>query len=473
MAIIYKNKWRHLDSDMPKSDCFITLSNRLVAGVVVKILLVAVLSFTIVLIIENHHNVHAEPIVIDDALSVESVFNGLDFPTSMAFLGPDDILVLEKNKGTVQRIVNGTLLDKPLLDVNVANSLQRGMLGIAISKQESENESDQITHVFLYYTETKSIDGEDLKNGEILGNRLYRYDLVNNKLVNPKMLLDLPAEPGLHHTGGVVLIGPDENVYLVIGDIDHSNKAQNILNKGEPDGTSAIIRITPDGNAIQDNNSLGDIEPLNKYYAYGIRSSFGMDFDPVTGLLWDTENGDHCCDELNLVEQGFNSGWKKIQGVWQLNQSMQKGERYNETSNNKVRLATFDGKGKYSHPEFTWDYVVAPTSLKFLHSDKLGKQYRNDLLVANFIEEIIYHFDLTEDRHALLLNGTLADKLAEKSEDLNNHIFGKGFSKITDMDIGPDGNLYILSHQQDKSISDYNIGRIGSIYKIFKHGNSD
>ena len=60
---------------------------------------------------------------------------------------------------------------------------------------------------------------------------------------------------------------------------------------------------------------IGDEDPLNKYYAYGIRNSFGIDFDPVTGKLWDTENGPGYGDEINLVEPGFNSGWSKVQGI--------------------------------------------------------------------------------------------------------------------------------------------------------------
>ena len=54
---------------------------------------------------------------------------------------------------------------------------------------------------------------------------------------------------------------------------------------------------------------------MARYYAYGMRNSFGMDFDPVTGKLWDTENGPWWADEINIVEPGFNSGWKKVQGL--------------------------------------------------------------------------------------------------------------------------------------------------------------
>jgi glucose/arabinose dehydrogenase len=119
------------------------------------------------------------------------------------------------------------------------------------------------------------------------------------------------------HNGGKILIGPDQNVYLVVGDIDNSRtQAQNEYNGRLPDGTSVIYRITQDGLVLQGVNPLGNTEPFNKYYAYGIRNSFGMDFDPVTGKLWDTENGPTSGDEINLVEPGFNSGWIKVWGIW-------------------------------------------------------------------------------------------------------------------------------------------------------------
>jgi aldose sugar dehydrogenase len=141
----------------------------------------------------------------------------------MAFLGPNDILVLEKNEGTVKRIVNGVMLPEPLLDVNVANKRERGMLGIAVAPKDAPNEP---TYLFLPYTETK-VEGSDIcpkpdkcmPGHDPLGNRLYRYELIDNKLVNPKLLLDLLAVPFPTHNGGKIIIGPDNNVYLTIGDV--------------------------------------------------------------------------------------------------------------------------------------------------------------------------------------------------------------------------------------------------------------
>ena len=153
------------------------------------------------------------PVLSDPNFTVETIATGLEFPTGLAFLGPEDILVLEKDKGTVQRIVNGQMMKQPLLDVTVANEVERGMLGIAVARNDTANK----TFVFLFYTEAK---GEE-DGSEPIGNRLYRYELDANanKLVNPKLLLDLPYLPGPAHNGGVVTIGPDNNVYVVIGNL--------------------------------------------------------------------------------------------------------------------------------------------------------------------------------------------------------------------------------------------------------------
>ncbi|HZD83462.1 MAG TPA: PQQ-dependent sugar dehydrogenase, partial [Nitrososphaeraceae archaeon] len=265
------------------------------------------------------------PTINDPQLKVEVVSQGLAFPSSMAFLGPNDILVLEKNTGLVKRIVNGTMLPEPLLDVNVSHQAERGMLGIAVAPKHQNNNNGP-RYVFLYYTEAKDKDGDDITEGRIpLGNRLYRYEFVNNKLINPKLLLDLPAIPSAAHNGGAIIIGPDNNIYLPIGNVNdqeiyyYQTKAENIITAGDPDGTGGILRITQEGTVVtNDNNNsiLANQFPTNLYYAYGIRNSFGIDFDPVTKKLWDTENGPDYGDEINLVEPGFNSGWDRVQGIW-------------------------------------------------------------------------------------------------------------------------------------------------------------
>ena len=404
------------------------------------------------------------PIIDDPNLVVQPVYQGLKSPTAMAFIAPNDILVLEKDEGTVQRIVNGKILQEPLLQVVVDSKDERGMLGIAIATKDAAPIGTEPRHsptnVFVFFTEAKL--------GEFpMGNRVYKYELLddNTKLANPKLLLNLPALPDDSHVGGAVAIGPDNNVYFTVGDQrptafnrivypDSHTKAQNYVNGIEPDGRSGILRITQDGETVDGQGILGDRHPLNKYYAYGIKNSFGIDFAPVTGNLWDTENGPTFGDEINLVSPGFNSGWANIQGFWTLDDDWNKGEEVVTPLNPKdYTLIDFGGKGKYSSPEFTWD--VAPTALKFLNSDNLGKQYENDMFVGDIKNGNLYHFDLNQQRTGLLLDGPLADKVASKDE-INQAIFAQGFGGITDIEVGPDGYLYILTFGEED----------GTIYKI-------
>jgi aldose sugar dehydrogenase len=392
------------------------------------------------------------PNIKDPNFKAELVVKGLTHPTSMAFLGPNDILVLEKDSGKVIRIVNGVMLKEPLLDVNVANKDERGMLGIAVAPKHGNNNT---TYIFLYYTESGGgRDGEDSIAGrEPLGNRLYRFELENNKLVNPKLLLNLPSTPNEFHNGGKITIGPDKNIYLITGDGNHNTTAQNLENGSAADGTSGILRITQDGQPVKQKNGtigiLGDKLPLNLYYAYGIRNSFGIDFDPVTGKPWDTENGPEYGDEINLVDAGFNSGFKKVQGIWPVYNYTNAKFGIGYLGTNSVlhpnNLLDFNGKGKYSPPEFIWNQSVGLTDIKFLNSDKYGKKYENKVFVGDCYGKL-YVFDLNKDRTELLFHSPLlSDKIANNPKELQKVLFGERFGGITDLEVGPDGYLYVIS----------------------------
>jgi glucose/arabinose dehydrogenase len=220
------------------------------------------------LISYNHPNVS------DSNLNVELVFqkeikhkgNTISPVSTMTFLGNNDILLLDKNNGTVKRIVNGVLLKEPLLDVNVANKRERGMLGIATAMSSTANrdENDRPSSVFLYYTRSEKKDGSDVCHETYycepgtypIGNQLYRYELKNNRLINPELLLNLPAWPAPSHNGGIIKIGPDKNLYITIGDLVGSSnessrtKAQNYKNGKEPDGRAGILRLTQEGKPV-------------------------------------------------------------------------------------------------------------------------------------------------------------------------------------------------------------------------------
>lgn len=383
------------------------------------------------------------PLVNDPNLQIQEYSSGFKFPTGMNFLGPDDILVIEKNTGVVKEIKNGSVVGT-VLDVNVANVSERGLLGIAIANEPK--------YVFLFYTETENVDG-----GKVLGNRLYRYEYDAGKLVNPKLLLDLPTIPGPSHNGGVLKIGPDnESVYLVIGNVNYIQnrtyitEAQNNKDGPPPDGRGGILRVTFDGGIVDGKGLLGDKDPLNKYYAYGLRNSFGIGFDAVTGNLWETENGRSTDDEINLALPGFNSGWEQVIGF-----------SNEEDKFNPENLETFGGKGVYRDPEFVWRDTIAPTSVLFMHTDNLGPKYKDNLFIGSVKNGTIFNFPLSEDRTHLVLTGPLADKTANNNQETSEVIFGRNFGVITDLQIGPDGNLYILANYKHD----------GTVFKISPKSN--
>jgi aldose sugar dehydrogenase len=411
-------------------------------------------------------------LVKDHKLKAKLVVQGLDYPTTMAFLGQNDILVLEKDKGTVQRIVNGKMLEKPLLDVNVSGHAEDGLVGIAITNNTKGNITG--THyVYLYFTE--SANGDITAKNKPQGNRIYRYEFANNQLVNPKLILDLPHGTRGIHNGGKMIVGADNNLYVTVGDVgrghwsrDTDTKAQNNKTGQEPDGTGGILRFTQDGEPVG-KGILGSSFPLNLYYAYGIRNSFGMDFDPITGKLWDTEAGNYNGDEINLVEPGFNSGWPIVEGMISHLQ-----QKFDANS-----LVEFNGKGKYSDPEFNWyaenlSLAVTPTALKFIKSDKYGKNYENDMLMADFNHGHIYHFDLSKDRTELSLSSRLAEIMNEDGDEKNlDVILAKFPGGITDLQLGPDGYIYVVSLSEVKADCDHetdgcliNGGMRGAIFRL-------
>jgi len=389
----------------------------------------------------------------DPSLKIEVFATGLKKPTNMAFLDSGDVLVLEKQNGKVRKIVNGSLLPEPLLDVNVATFDTRGMLGIAVTK----NQTLGVEYVFLYFTQAGDGlgDGEDrckkpsnCIDGAISqpsGNMLYRYELSKDEkaLINKKLLLSFSALPGATHNGGEMVVGPDSNIYIITGNAENrSTLVSNSKKNPNVDGKAGILALDHDGRPAFTNGILGSDEPLNKYYAYGIRNGFGLDFDPITGKLWDTENGPAYGDEINLVEPGFNSGFKKIMGFWKKSSSDQI-EIIKDVDD--ANLVNFNGKGKYSSPELAWNQTIAPTAIKFLNSSKYGKGYENDLFVGSNIG-YVFHFDLKSNRTELDLKGPLKDRIADnRADELVNNTFGKGFETVSDITVGPDGYLYIVS----------------------------
>ena len=368
------------------------------------------------------------PSISDPNIRVEKVITGLEMPTSMAFLDNDDIIITQKDNGRVRLVSNGMLQPQSILQVPIVNNSERGLLGVAIANTTTTSSTTKT--VFLYYTEPV---------GDQVNNRLYRYEWNGaGNLTGGQLILDLPGEPGPNHDGGKIAIGPDRMLYTVIGDLNRDGMLQNVRDGPPADDTSVIIRIDYDGNGVGNPLSGGTVD-LSKYYAYGVRNSFGFDFDPLTGILWDVENGPTEYDEINIVLPGFNSGWNRVMGP------------LGREGITPEDLVQFQGS-HYADPIFSWLRSEGVTDMEIFNSSSLGERYTYNIFVGDINNGNLYFFAINSNRTGLDLSGIagLEDLVADNSEELNAVIFGRGFTGgITDIETGPDGYLYILTLSGD------------------------
>jgi glucose/arabinose dehydrogenase len=372
----------------------------------------------------------AAPSLKDPTLQVTEVVSGLNSPTTMAFIGPEDMLVLQKNDGKVRRVIRGNLQPGSVLDVNVANNSERGLLGIAVHPS-----FPTAPFAYLYFTQSSGVTDT---SGSAAANRVYRYTWNGTALTSPTLILDLPATPGPNHDGGIITFGPDGKLYVVIGDLNRNGQLQNNPAGDPPDDTGVILRLNADGSVPADNPFSAPGGSAAKYYAYGIRNSFGMAFDPVTQKLWMTENGPGSFDEINQVEPGLNSGWNKLMGPDA------------RDPQNAADIFSLPGS-HYSDPKFSWFRPVGVTGIVFLGSTELGAQYQFDAFVGDINNGVLYRFKPNGARDGFVFSGAgLADRVGDDSTELDEVVFGSGFGGITDLKVGPDGLLYVVSFGDGK-----------------------
>ena len=436
----------------------------------------------------------ASPVMLDDNLTVTTVVAGLDQPTSMAFIGANDFLVLERATGKVQRIVNGALQSTPL-DLPVNNASERGLLGIALHPSFAQNGL-----VYLFWTESST--GSDTANIDqvpLLANRVDRYLWNGSTLTFDRNLIKLRAlqqdagQPSRgNHNGGVVRFGPDGKLYIFFGDNGRRGFLQNLPSGGpvpddqfggpEPDDahlTGVIVRLNDDGSTPSDNpffsattNLTGQAAiNIKKVFAYGLRNSFGMDFDPLSGALWTQENGDDAFDEINRVTPGFNGGWIQTMGpVSRIDEFRSIEMTYAAGNLQQLRwppsnIATtpqtalsrmymFPG-AQYTDPEFSWKYALAPSPIGFVKGRGLGAQFEGDLFVGasrtTLLNGFMFRFRLTADRqHFAFSDPRLADRVADNVDKFDQTeseslVIGRDFGITTDIQTGPNGNLFVVS----------------------------
>ena len=300
------------------------------------------------------------------------------------------------------------------------------------------------------------------------------------------------------------------------GDNGRRGQMQNLVNgpfgPGQPDDqfggpqpddahfTGVILRLNDDGSAPEDNPFFragermgGEVGAnIQKIFAYGVRNSFGLAFDPATGFLWESENGDDAFDEMNRVTAGSNGGWIQIIGPIRRLADYKKIEtsftplqgnlpvagnvpfsaidpttfipalqqvRWPPTliadSPGQARRRLFVLPGShYEDPEFSWRWAVAPAGIGFA-GPALGSQHDGSLFVGasrTFLEEgFLFEFKFDHNRRHF----EFSDEKLDGRVDNNDYKFdegqskslvaGKNFGVVTNIVTGPDGFLYVTS----------------------------
>ena len=356
------------------------------------------------------------PQIKDSSIKIETIATGINELTTFAFIG-NDILYLEKINGDIRLIRDGQVSEKILYHFDVYKTTESGLLGITTKDN----------FVYIYVSESLDEEGNIPK-----ANNIYEFLWTGEELINKKLINTLPSR-NCCHQGGYMITSPDGEIFATIGDLENvrasgmPSKLQN--NKdGGVDDTSIILRVGIDQNTI---SPMESDDPFSHYYAIGIRNSFGLAFDPITGNLWDTENGQICCDEINLVTENFNSGWALVQGM------------ANENSISVIpKIENFE----YSNPEFTWEKTNAPTALSFA-GNAWGEKYQNSLFVSDYMFGTISKFELNNTRDGFVFSDSnLQDLVLNEGDNSDEIIFGTDFGRISDMKFGPDGSLYVASH---------------------------
>jgi glucose/arabinose dehydrogenase len=458
----------------------------------------SIMEFLSIISSQDHELIEINP-NYKNRINVELIIEGLSLPTSMTFVGNNSILVVEKDRGNVRLVSNGILQKEPVYTVkNISNEKEQGLLGIAATLEKSVSNNKipfkdpnfylpkhqnasinsssafvtQFTNgstykIYLYVTE-KTIPSprndyttKQYSSNPTTQNRVYEYDWIGpgqGNLSNPHLLLELPSGPDPYHIGGKMHMDKQDNLYIIIGDlVTINNTLQNYpggKNKSIsiPNNSSVIFRINPltesmiptDNPFYSYNNTI--LDSAKFYYSYGIRNGFGLDTDPLTGKLWNTENGENNYDEINLVQPGFNSGWNKIMGPM------------NRNNNTLLSDLIMLNGSHYSDPKFSWRFPVGVTDIEFLESSKLGKDLENNMFVGDINNGNLYIFKVNPNRSGIDIQNSLftsekesenglQDLVADNKNELEKIIFAKGFEgRITDIETGTDGSLYILTY---------------------------
>ena len=313
---------------------------------------------------------------------VEVVVASLEIPWAFVF-APDGRLFVTERPGRVQIIDITRQASQVALTLDdVFSEGEAGLLGLALDPSFPSNGL-----VYLYYTARTSA-GRPV-------NRVVRYRESGNKLGERIVLLDnIPAN--VIHDGGRLRFGPDGLLYITAGDAATEQLAQDVASLA-----GKILRINPDGTTPRGNPFSSPI------YSYGHRNPQGIDWNPATGDLWESEHGATGNDEINVIDGGVNYGWPTIEG--------------SRTMPAMREPVTF------------YNPAVAPSGAAFYRGQRFV-QFANNLFVGAL-----------RGTHLLRLRVDSASRRITAQERLLEGQFGR----IRDVVSAPDGYLYFATNNRD------------------------
>ena len=316
---------------------------------------------------------------------ITTVVDGAAFPTNMAFSPDGRLFYTEKETGNIRIVQDGELLPDAFATLPVSGGSESGLLGIAL-----DPDFEQSPFVYVYYT--SAVDGR---------NHVARLPAsgedpnVGGPLQN---LITLLTASGIHN-GGDIVFGPDGKLYAVVGETGADDLAQDPGSLG-----GKILRLDPDGRIPAD-NPFGPDSPV---FTLGHRNSFGLCFNPHDGQLWETENGPSSDDEINRIEAGNNYGWP-----------------------NQLGPSGTSGPSDFTDPTLVFRDIIVPTGCAFfddaISSGAVQPEPGGQMVFGDF------HGDL----HSLLLQPPEMHNAQRVTTEASLP------DGITDVEVGPDGNLYV------------------------------
>lgn len=292
-----------------------------------------------------------------------------DFPVGLAFTPKGELLYTEKSTGNVRLVdPDGLRQRAPVLSLAVNALQERGMQNITLDPDFENN-----GYVWVFYTAAGTAKAYP-------ANKVLRFRLEDGRAHDPTEMYSVPIDSGfLVHNGGGLQFDADGFLYIGIGDYGDAGRPQDLT---IPHGKIHRFAVSGDRLTVPDDNPIAG----SSIFAYGLRNPFDYAFDPLSGRLFATENGDNCDDEINLILPGFNYGYR---------------EEYECVGRQYIA-----GLGKYLPPLVSYTPTIAPVGIVFYQGDAFPR-WRNDLFFCSWNDGQLHRLRLSGGRNRVLFDRPL------------------------------------------------------------------